>query len=211
MSYRKGKSFKEILVWAKLWRTDNFLYSKCKSHVLQLSRRQFLNLVTWDASKFDSMLSWSDQGSPRRPKGIVMYAIFPVPPSSLVMTQVKEKPENYLLVDISLLPTFHFLPPPYIFVPISPSSLLFRAISLSSLLCTFPHLFCTEWSPWIMGNVSLKVLEKSFNFVFKKGYETWDYNLVLNKTYCNDNGMLWRRLLSGKCDVKIHEVMVKNA
>ena len=129
------------------------------SIVLQLSCRQFLNLVTWDASKFDSMLSWSDQGIPRRPKGIVMYAIFPVPPSSLVMTQVKEKPENYLLVDISLLPTFHFLPPPYIFVPISPSS----------LLCTSPHPFFTEWSPWIMGNVSLKVLEKSFNLFSKKG------------------------------------------
>ena len=70
MSYRKGKSFKEILVWAKLWRTDNFLYSKCKSHVLQLSCRQFLNLVTWDASNFDSMLSLSDEGSLRRPKGI---------------------------------------------------------------------------------------------------------------------------------------------
>ena len=130
--------------------------------MLQLSCRQFLNLVTWDASKFDSMLSWSDQGSPRRPKGIVMYAIFPVPPSSLVMTKVKEKPENYLLVDISLLPTFHFLPPPYVFVPISPSSLLFRAISLSSLLCTSPHHFWIEWSPWIMGNVSLCHLSLHF-------------------------------------------------
>ena len=48
-----------------------------------------------------------------------MYAIFPVPPSSLVMTQVKEKPENYLLVDISLLPMFssRFLPPPSFFEP----------------------------------------------------------------------------------------------
>ena len=33
----------------------------------------------------------SDQGSPRRPKGIPVYVMFPVPPS-LVMTQVKEKP-----------------------------------------------------------------------------------------------------------------------
>ena len=140
--------------------------------MLQLSCRLFLKLVTWDASKFDCMLSWSDQGSSRGPKGIVVYAIFPVPQSGLVMTQVKEKAENYLLVDISLLPTFHFLPPPYIFVPISPSSLLFRAISLSSLLCTSPHLFWIEWSPWIMGNVSLKVLEKSFNLFLKKGTST---------------------------------------
>ena len=29
-------------------------------------------------------------------------------------------------------------------------------------------LFCTEWSPWKMGNVSLKVPEKSLNFLFKK-------------------------------------------
>ena len=33
----------------------------------------------------------SDQGSPRRPKGIPVYVMFPVPPS-LVITQVKEKP-----------------------------------------------------------------------------------------------------------------------
>ena len=166
-SYRKGKS-KEILVWAKLWRTDNFLYSKCKSIVLQLSCRQFLNLVTWDASKFDSMLSWSDLGSPRRPKGIVMYAIFPVPPSSLVMTQVKEKPENYLLVDISLLPTFHFLPPPYIFVPISPSSLLFRAISLSSLLCTSPPSFLHWMESLNNGKCVLKRAWKVLQFFFSK-------------------------------------------
>ena len=179
--------------------------------MLQLSCRQFLNLVTWDASKFDSMLSWSDQGSPRRPKGIVMYAIFPVPPSSLVMTQVKEKPENYLLVDISLLPTFHFLPPPYIFVPISPSSLLFRAISLSSLLCTSPPSFLHWMESLNNGKCVLERAWKVLQFFFKKGYGPWDYNLVLNKTYCNDNRMLWRRLLSGKCNVKIHEVMVKNA
>ena len=159
MSYRKGKSFKEILVWAKLWRTDNFLYSKCKSHVLQLSCRQFLNLVTWDASKFDSMLSWSDQGSPRRPKGIVMYAIFPVPPSSLVMTQVKEKPENYLLVDISLLPTFHFLTLPYIFVQISPSS----------LLCTSPPSFLHWMESLNNGKCVLERAWKVLQFFSKKG------------------------------------------
>ena len=157
-SYRKGKS-KEILVWAKLWRTDNFLYSKCKSILLQLSCRQFLNLVTWDASKFDSMLSWSDLGSTRRPKGIVMYAIFPVPPSSLVMTQVKEKPENYLLVDISLLPTFHFLPPPYIFVPISPSSLL---------LCTSPPSFLHWMESLNNGKCVLKRAWKVLQFFFSK-------------------------------------------
>ena len=36
---------------------------------------------------------------------------------------------SYVLIDISLLPTFHFLPPRYIFAPISLSSPLFRTIS----------------------------------------------------------------------------------
>ena len=31
--------------------------------------------------------------------------------------------------------------------------------------------FFPEWSPWKMGYVSLTVLEKSLNFLFKKGYE----------------------------------------
>ena len=33
-------------------------------------------------------------------------------------------------------------------------------------------LFCTEWSPWKMGNVSLKVLEKSLNFFVQKRVRT---------------------------------------
>ena len=32
-------------------------------------------------------------------------------------------------------------------------------------------LFCTEWSPSKMGKVFLKVLEKSMNFLFQKGYK----------------------------------------
>ena len=44
------------------------------------------------------------------------------------MTQVKEKQLCYLLIDISLLPTFHFLPPPYIFAPISLSSVILLLI-----------------------------------------------------------------------------------
>ena len=38
----------------------------------------------------------------------------------------------------SLLPTFPFLPPPYNFVPISPSSLVFWTISPFSLFCSSP-------------------------------------------------------------------------
>ena len=52
-----------------------------------------------------------DQGSPRRPKGIVVYAIFSVPPSGLVMTQVKEKPCNLPTPNISFSPSsLHFRP-----------------------------------------------------------------------------------------------------
>ena len=158
MSYRKGKSFKEILVWAKLWRTDNFLYSKCKSHVLQLSCRQFLNLVTWDASKFDSMLSLSDQGSLRRPKRI---DVSPHPALSwrklkktqkITFSSISPYSQNFIFY---LLPTFssRFLPPPYFFGPfLSPPYYVPHPIFFA-----------------MMGNVSLKVLEKSFNFFSKKG------------------------------------------
>ena len=94
-----------------------------------LRRRQVVNLVTWDALKvwFHAFSVKSDQGSPTRPKGIPVYVIFPVPPS-LVMTGVKEKPLSYILIDISLLPTFHFLPPPYIFAPICLSSVILLLI-----------------------------------------------------------------------------------
>ena len=58
ISYRKGKSLKDELVRAKLWRSDNFLNDQVQESCV--ARRQFLNLVTWDVSKFDSMLSrWS--------------------------------------------------------------------------------------------------------------------------------------------------------
>ena len=80
----------------------------------------------------------SDQGSQRRPKGIAVYVNFSIPPS-LVITPVKKKALK--LPSHRYLPTpttFHFLPRPYIFAPISPSSLLFQAISPSSLLCTSP-------------------------------------------------------------------------
>ena len=89
----------------------------------------------------------SDQGSQRRPKGIAVYVNFSISPS-LVITQIKKSLKITFSFDISLLPTFHFLPPPYIFAPISPSSLLFQAISPSSLLCTSPLLSYTS-TCWI--------------------------------------------------------------
>ena len=42
-------------------------------------------------------------------------------------------------------------------------------------------LFCTEWSPWKMGNVSLKVREKSLNFLFKNGYASWPSSICDNR------------------------------
>ena len=70
----------------------------------------------------------STQGIPRRPKGIAVYIIFPVPPSpSLVMTQVKESRKiTFLSLSpysqhfiFSLLPTFsgHFSLLPIMYLP----------------------------------------------------------------------------------------------
>ena len=42
ISYSKGKSLKDLLVRAKLWRSDNFFTSKC------VARRQFLNYIYGD-------------------------------------------------------------------------------------------------------------------------------------------------------------------
>ena len=46
---------------------------------------------------------------------------------------------------------------------------------MEELKKTWTHLgsFFTEWRVLEMGNVSLKVLGKSLNFLFKKGYEPW--------------------------------------
>ena len=71
--------------------------------------------------RFHAFSVKSDRGSQRRPKGIVVFVKFPVPPS-LVITQVKK---TLKLPSHRYLPTpttFHFLPPPYILAPISPSS-----------------------------------------------------------------------------------------
>ena len=41
-------------------------------------------------------------------------------------------------------------------------------------------LFCTEWSPWKIGNVSLKAFEKSLNFLFrKKGTQTLESDMTI--------------------------------
>ena len=79
----------------------------------------------------------SDQGSQRWPKGIAVYVNFPSPHplSSRNLKKALKLPSHRYLPTPT---TFHFLPPPYIFVPISPSSLPFQAISLPSLLCTSP-------------------------------------------------------------------------
>ena len=36
-----------------------------------------------------------------------------------------------------------------------------------------------------MGNVSLKLLEKSLNFLFKNGYEPWKFSPLLDKGVTN--------------------------
>ena len=83
----------------------------------------------------------------------------------------------------SLLPTFHFLPPPYIFAPISHSSLLFRAISPSFLLCT-------DWrgkKRFIVGfplcnmNSKVQILGKSAVLTVKSRSETLCGNLPIRE------------------------------
>ena len=71
------------------------------------------------------------------PRGLQCMSIFPSPHplSSRKLKKALKLPSHRYLPTPT---TFNFLPPPYIFVPISPSSLLFQAISPSSLLCTFP-------------------------------------------------------------------------
>ena len=89
--------------------------------------------------KFDSMLSrWSQtKGVKWVPRRLQRTSVFPSPhplSSCKLKKALKLPPHRYLPTPT----TFHFLPPPYIFAPISPSSLLFQAISTSSLLCTSP-------------------------------------------------------------------------
>ena len=74
----------------------------------------------------------SDQGSQRWPKGIAVYVNFSIPPS-LVITQVKK---SLKITFSSISPYSH-----NIFILFLFSSLLFQAISPSSLLCTSPLLF----------------------------------------------------------------------
>ena len=73
------------------------------------------------------------------PRGLQCMSIFPSPHplSSRNLKKALKLPSHRYLPTPT---TFHFLPPPYIFVPISPSSLLFQTISPSSLLCTSPLL-----------------------------------------------------------------------
>ena len=91
--------------------------------------------------KFDSMLSRFNptKGVKGDPRGLQCMSIFPSPHplSSRKLKKAFKLPSHRYLPTPT---TFHFLPPPYIFVPISPSSLLFQTISPSSLLCTSPLL-----------------------------------------------------------------------
>ena len=89
--------------------------------------------------QFDSMLSRLSptKGVNCDPRGLQCMSIFPSPHPLLsrkLKKALKLPSHRYLPTPT----TFHFLPPPYIFVPISPSSLLFQAISPSTLLCTSP-------------------------------------------------------------------------
>ena len=107
-----------------------------------------------------------DQGSLKRPKGIAVYFTFSANhphPHPIVLMQVKEKPQNYLLVAISLLPTFHFLPPPYIFDPSYPSSLLFPGhFSLLPIMYLPPpyyRVFMKVRCPWLCQQNILKAFD----------------------------------------------------
>ena len=123
------------LVRAKFRRSDNFLYEIagvmcCPSPVFKSGNLRCVKV--W----FHAFSVKSDQGSPRRPKGIAGYVKFSVATSLVI------RPKNHLLIDISLLiSNFLFFPPPYFFAPISAPSLLSRAISPSTLFRSSPIWF----------------------------------------------------------------------
>ena len=71
------------------------------------------------------------------PRRLQRTSVFPS--SHPLSSRKLKKGPKFTSSSISPSPTtFHLLPPPYFFAPISSSSLLFQAISPSSLLCTSP-------------------------------------------------------------------------
>ena len=83
------------------------------------------------------------KGVKEEPRRLQRSSIFPPPPppphplsSCKLKKALKLQPHRHLPIPTTL----HFLPPPHIFAPISPSSLFFQAIPPSSLLCTPPNL-----------------------------------------------------------------------
>ena len=101
--------------------------------------------VTWNVSKVDSALSWL---SAAKLKGVSSqetegdHSVRQIPHAP-----IKKNAFSSTSLQISLLPTFYFLPPANIFSPISPSS----------LLCTYPP----QWGDLLIvfnrNNCSLSV------------------------------------------------------
>ena len=119
--YRKGKSLKDLLVRAKLWRSDNFLYDQVQESCV--ARRQCLNLVTWDLSSLiPCFLVQVRPKESQEIQGDRSVRQIPHPPIPC-HTQVKKKHKLPSHRHLPTPTTFHFLPPRYIFAPISSPSL----------------------------------------------------------------------------------------
>ena len=115
---------------------------------------------------FHAFLVKSDEENQRRPNGIAMYIYNSPSPHPLSSRKFKKALK---LPSHRCFPTptaFHFLPPPYIFAPISLSSLLFQVISISPLpILYLPLLQWTEFdkSSVFECNWTHKIKQKSFN------------------------------------------------
>ena len=87
--YGKGKSLKDLLVRAKLWRSENFLYDQV--HESCVARRQCLNLVTWDVSSlipcFLIQVRPKESQETQRDRNVRQIPHPPIP----CITQVKKK------------------------------------------------------------------------------------------------------------------------
>ena len=138
----QGKYTEELFVRAKLWRSDydQVHESCCPSPIFKPGNLRCL--------KFDPMLSWLSPTKAVKgdPRGLQCMSIFPSP-HPLSSRKLKKSPK---LPSHRYLPTpttFHFLPPPYIFAP----------ISSSSLLCTSSLLILVKFSSVSIQSVNLPI------------------------------------------------------
>ena len=124
ISYRKGNTLRTFLLERG---SEGQITTKCMSRVLPSPIFEPGNLR---CIKLDSMLSRLSHTKRVKgdPRGSQCMSIFtshhsPIPPF-LVITQVEKALKLPSHPYLATPTTFHFLPPPYIFAPISPSSLL---------------------------------------------------------------------------------------